>query len=29
MYPAGQKEMIPPGFLVSLPNKEIADAWNR
>jgi predicted esterase len=29
MFPADQKSMIPPGFLVPLPTKEIADAWNQ
>ena len=29
MFAAQDKEMIPTGFLVPLPNKEIADAWNK
>jgi hypothetical protein len=29
MYPADQKDMIPPGFLVPLPTQAIADAWNK
>jgi len=29
MFTAGNKEMIPAGFLVPLPNKDIADAWNQ
>ncbi len=29
MFAAEQKEMIPAGFLVPLPNKDIADAWNK
>ena len=28
MYPADQKDMIPPGFLVPLPTQAIANAWN-
>jgi len=29
MFAAQDKEMIPPGFVVPLPNKDIADAWNK
>jgi hypothetical protein len=29
MVAAPDKDMIPPGFLVPLPSKEIADAWNK
>ena len=29
MFAAQDKERIPSGFLVPLPNKEIADAWNQ
>jgi hypothetical protein len=29
MFAAHDKEMIPRGFLVPLPNKDIADAWNQ
>jgi len=28
MYPADQMDMIPQGFRVPLPTKELADAWN-
>lgn len=29
MFPLSQIEMVPPGFRVPLPTKEIAEAWNR
>lgn len=29
MFAAQEKDMIPAGFLVPLPNKEIAEAWNK
>jgi len=29
MFAARDKDMIPPGFLVPLPDKNIADAWNK
>ena len=29
MVAARDKDMIPPGFLVPLPSKEIAEAWNK
>lgn len=29
MFAARDKDMIPPGFLVPLPDKDIADAWNK
>jgi hypothetical protein len=29
MFAAQDKQMIPPGFLVPLPTKEIAEAWNK
>lgn len=29
MYPLDQIDMVPPGFRVSLPTKDIAEAWNR
>ena len=29
MFPAHEKSMIPGGFLVPLPNRDIADAWNQ
>jgi hypothetical protein len=29
VFAARDKDMIPPGFLVPLPDKDIADAWNK
>lgn len=29
MFDARDKDMVPPGFLVPLPSREIAEAWNK